>query len=464
MNRRRFVKTTGLGAAGLCAWGLRTANAMERQPNIVFMLSDDQAWSGLSVPMHDAIARSKSDFCETPNLEKLAQQGMRFSAAYAPASVCSPTRCSLQTGKSPAQNRWTKASRILTAEAGRKLIPPMHGKTLTGDEITIGAMMKTAGYATAHYGKWHLDGGGPGWFGYDEHDGNTNNRDAVSFVDPNPVDIFGMSKRALAFMEKSHKAGKPFFILLSYNALHQPQNALKSTIAKYEKRARGRNRRQIYRAAITEDLDTGVGMIIEGIEKLGLGDHTYLIYMSDNGAGGGRRSGILRGGKGSVWEGGIRVPLIVRGPGIAPNSICHSRVVGYDLFPTFCEWGGVKETLPGGIEGGSLVALLERGTGEIKRPREELVFHFPHYQNGTPQSAILLDNWKLMKFYETNDVQLFNLSKDIGEQRDLSKEMPAKAAELHGRLNAYLKAVRAQMPMPNPHFDPDAMIGQRRRR
>lgn len=427
------------------------AFAAER-PNIVFMLSDDQSWNGLSAPMHPDIPGSKGDIFHTPNLEKLAAQGMRFSAAYAPAPVCSPTRISLQTGKSPAQLHWTKAA---PPEEGRKLLEPRLIKNISAGETTIAELLRGAGYATAHYGKWHIAGGGPGQHGYDEHDGDTGNEQAFKFTDPNPVDIFGMADRAAAFMEKNSQIGKPFFIQLSWNALHASENALKATLAKYERRLSGENSKRITTAAMTEDLDTGVGRVMAAIDRLGLSSNTYLIYMADNGAGGGKK--VLRGGKGGVWEGGIRVPLIVRGPGVQPNSWCHVRVVGYDFLPTFCEWAGLPaQKLPPGVEGGSLVALLSHGgRGTAQRPREELVFHFPHYQiDDGPQSAIILGDLKLLKFYEDNHVELYDLSADIGERTDLSARMPAQTAQLRQRLERYLAAVDAQFPTPNPQFDP----------
>ena len=423
------------------------------RPNIVFMLSDDQGWSGLSVPMHPDFAGSKGEIFRTPNLEKLASQGMRFSAAYAPAPVCSPTRSSLQTGKSPAQLHWTKAA---PTEEGHKLIEPRIIKSLPASETTIAELLHDAGYATAHYGKWHISGGGPGAHGYDEHDGDTGNENAYQFHDPNPVDIFGMADRAAAFMEKNSKAGKPFFVQLSWNALHASENAMKATLAKYEHLNKGNNPKQATTAAITEDLDTGVGRVMDVIERLGLSKNTYVIYMSDNGAGGGKRAG-LNGGKGSVWEGGIRVPLIVRGPGVKPGSWCHERVVGFDFFPTYCEWAGIPDKkLPAGMEGGSIASLLTHdGKGSVKRPREELVFHFPHYQSDDgPHSAIFIGDLKLIRFFEDDRVALFDISEDIREQNDLAKQMPRDAQRLNSRLTDYLKAVKAQYPTPNPNFDP----------
>jgi len=424
------------------------------RPNIVFMLSDDQGWSGLSVPMHPSVPESKGDVFHTPNLESFAAQGMRFSAAYAPAPVCSPTRISLQTGKSPAQLHWTKAA---PAELGHKLLEPRLIKEIANQETTVAELLRSAGYATAHYGKWHLSGGGPGAHGYDEHDGDTGNEQAYKFQDPNPVDLFGMAERAASFMERNSKAGKPFFIQLSWNALHAPENALKSTMAKYTRLLSGDNTKRVATAAMTEDLDTAVGKVLASIDRLKLADSTFVLYMSDNGAGGGKRGG-LRGGKGGVWEGGIRVPLIVRGPGVAANSWCHTRVVGYDLLPTFCAWAGIAPNkLPRQIEGGSLVNLFgHQGKGEVKRPREELVFHFPHYQSEDgPQSAIMLGDLKLIKFYETNSVSLFNLANDLGERNDLAAKMPEQAKQLQQRLEQDLVAINAQLPTVNPDYNPN---------
>ena len=439
------------------------------RPNIVFMMSDDQAWNGLSVAMHPNIEWSKSSVVETPNLERLAAQGMRFSAAYAPASVCSPTRISLQTGKSPAALHWTKAA---GPESGHRMIEPRNVRQLDSSEVTIAELLRDAGYATAHYGKWHINGGGPAANGYDEGDGDIGNEYAHEYGDPNPADIFGMASRAVAFMEKNHRANKPFFVQMSWHALHAPQNAMKETLAKYAARLNSSvDEKRVGSAAIAENLDTGVGVVLDAIERLGLHDNTYVIYMSDNGAGGGAAGGGggsgkgggrgragLAGGKGGVWEGGIRCPFIIRGPGIPASSWCHTRIVGYDLYPTFCEWAGVPASkLPRDLEGGSIVNILDDGQGTVKRQREEMVFHFPHYQGGDgPHSALFLGNLKLMKFYEDGRLALFDLDADIAERNDLSRQMPEKVRELDGLLVSYLAAVDAQMATPNPDYDPAA--------
>jgi arylsulfatase A len=445
--------------AALCIMTAAAAAADKPpRPNIVLMLADDQGWNGLSVEMAPGVAGSKGAIMHTPNLERLAAQGMRFTNGYAPAPVCSPSRISIQTGRSPAALHWTKAA---PAETGHKLLEPRLIKQIGDEETTVGELLRQAGYKTAHYGKWHIAGGDPERHGYDAGDGDTGNENAYQFTDPNPVDIFGMAARAEAFMKASQAAGKPFFIQLSWNALHASENALEAALAKYAKLTGGSaDDKRTSVAAITEDLDTGVGRVLDALDRLGLAGTTYVIYMSDNGAGGGggggRREG-LGGGKGSVWEGGIRVPFLVRGPGIAANSWCDVPVVGWDLLPTFCEWAGVPpRKIPATVEGGSIAGLLTRGGKEIvKRPREEIVFHFPHYQSGQPpHSAIRMGELKLLHFYEDDRVALYDLARDIGERNDLATQRPADAKRLRDRLDKYLVAVDAQMPTANPDFDP----------
>lgn len=440
--------------AAICLWhgGCSYAIADDR-PNIVLMLSDDQGWSGLSVAMDPEIPESRSRVIETPHLETFAAQGMRFTQGYAPASVCSPTRISLQTGKSPARMQWTKAA---PPESGRLLIEPPLIKRIDQREITLGEMLREAGYATAHYGKWHLGGGGPGEHGYDEHDGDTGNEQAFKFQDPNPVDIFGMAERAAHFMEKSRDRGKPFFIQLSWNALHASENASQKALAKYESKMGAANRKAVTTAAISEDLDRGVGKVLGAIEALGLTDTTYVLYMSDNGAGGGSKT--LRGGKGGMWEGGIRVPMILRGPGIQAGSICRTAVVGYDWFPTFCQWAGIpSDQLPNRIDGGSLIPLLkDPKDGKVIRPREELIFHFPHYQGDAPHTAIRLGKLKLIHFYEDGTDLLFDLEDDPRESRDLAAQRSADVQLLKARMDAYLREVEAGLPKPNPDFQAEA--------
>jgi arylsulfatase A-like enzyme len=217
----------------------------------------------------------------------------------------------------------------------------------------------------------------------------------------------------------------------------------------------GGNEKSVSVAAITEDLDEGVGRVLESLDQLKLTDSTWVIYMGDNGASG-LRGSALRGGKGGVWEGGIRVPFIVRGPGLPPNSWCHTPVVGSDLLPTFCEWAGIPASkIPENVEGGSLAPLLANaGNGEVKRPRDFLVFHFPHYQGADgPQSALLKGNQKLIRFLEDDHIELYDLGRDIGESRDLSQSQASTARQLNEQLTQYLADINAQMPTVNPDYD-----------
>ena len=429
-----------------------SATAANR-PNILFLLSDDQDWIETSVQMHPDIPNSKSPHIQTPTLEMLASQGMRFSQAYSPAPVCSPTRISLQTGKSPAQVNWTKAAPGATAEDGYKLISPVLDRQIADSHITIAERLKSVGYATAHYGKWHIRGGGPEAHGYDESDGDTSNGDAAPHMGDNPVDIFGMGERAMAFMENSHNADTPFFIQMSYHALHYPQNARPDTYAKYEALLPNANEKTIGRSALAENLDEGIGLLLNKIDALGIADNTYILYMSDNGGGGNSNARPISGGKGNVKEGGIRVPLIIRGPGIAVNSWSHQAVVGYDFYNTFSVLAGIDSPFPEGIEGGSLVHIFQGIDVPVVRPREGLYFHFPHYQGDTPHSAIILGDYKLLHYYETGEDHLFNLSTDLKESNNLVAQLPEKTEELSQKLTNYLSEINASFPIPNPLYE-----------
>jgi arylsulfatase A-like enzyme len=454
MNTHPLLLSVLVSLAGLVAFA---AESVAPRPNIILLISDDQDWNGLSVRMHPDMAGSQSDFFETPNLEKFAAQGMRFSNGYAPAPVCSPTRISLQTGMTPARLGWTKAA---PAEEGHRLIEGDNRKAIRDEEVTFAELLRKAGYATAHFGKWHLGGGGPEKHGYDVSDGDTGNRDADAHKDPNPVDIFGMTDRAKLFMEKNRQAGKPFYLQMSYHALHVPENANRSSLAKFTAKTPGQLHRDPARAAIAYDLDTGVGRLLAAISALGLDKNTYVIYMSDNGGGGGgggKGKGStqgLRGGKGGLWEGGIRVPFIVRGPGVAPGSWCHQPVVGYDFFPTFCRWAGIKDKLPANVDGGDLSPLLSGLNQPVVRRDPALLFHFPHYQGDTPVSSIREGDLKFVLYYETNTRLLFDLAKDPSERTNLIDSRKEDAIRLEAKLRARLNEAGAKMPVASSNYKP----------
>jgi arylsulfatase A-like enzyme len=356
---------------------------------------------------------------------------------------------------------------------GNRLIPPRHINDLPSDLSTIPELLKQFDdrYITGHVGKWHLDGGGTEQHGFDVHRDGTSNRS--KYLRPGDEDfqlIFGVTDESIAFLEQRAKDEAPFYLQVSHNAVHLPADARKEAVTRVSARPLGDRHADVMHAAMTEDLDTGVGLLLDRLDELGLGENTYVIYFSDNGAYVQEKINNLplAGGKASVWEGGIRVPLILRGPGIEAESINRTLAIGWDLLPTILDLAGYEGALPENIDGGSLRELLEgQGGGDVERPLEEFVFHFPHYNHDkqtTPQSAIRVGDYKLIYFYETGESKLYNLVEDIAEQYDLSDRLQEKAAELKQRLDRYLADVQAGLPVVNARFDPRRDPNPKRRR
>jgi len=426
------------------------------KPNIVFILADDQAWNGTSVQMDSQVSGSKSEVIATPNLERLAAAGLRFSQCYAPAPVCSPTRISIQTGKTPASQHWTKAAPSAGNDPSLKMIEANCAKDLEARELTIGELLQTAGYRTAHYGKWHIAGGGPAKNGYDESDGDTSNRDADKYLPPDPCAVFSTSTRAADFMKKTHAAGKPFYIQISSYALHDSENALPETIAKYQKLLPNAKGQEVSRAAIMENLDTAIGNLLKSIDEQDLASSTYVVYMADNGMS--SKKGILSGGKGDLREAGIRVPFIIRGPAIPANLFSRTMITGEDLLPTFCSLAGITaDKLPKDLAGGDLCPVFAKPETKVTRAFPGMTFHFPHYQGGTPSSALIIGDWKLILYYEDDQIELYNLKNDLAEKTDLSKSESPRAAAMKADLIARLKSEDAWLPKPNPAYDRNAL-------
>jgi arylsulfatase A len=258
------------------------------------------------------------------------------------------------------------------------------------------------------------------------------------------------------------KEGTPFYVQLSHYAVHSPVSALAATQAECAERPLGKRHQRVDYAAMTQDFDRSVGEVMQLIKELGIGKNTYVIFTSDNGAAsrpGSQENKPLAGGKASLWEGGVRVPMIIVGPKV-PADICIDHpVMGTDLFPTFCEIAGVTDSFPQGVEGVSLIPLLTSKKGLIQRTSNALVFHFPHYGRGpkqVPQSAIRAGDDKLIYDYESGTAQLFDLSKDLSETNDLSGSLPEKTAKMKRELVAYLKKINAQLPEKNLSYDPAA--------
>jgi len=436
-----------------------TAQAATRSPNFVFILSDDQGWPATSVQMHPTRKDARSDYFQTPNLERFASQAMRFSQGYAPAALCSPTRRSLQFGQMP----------VRQGSSGFEEKYPI-GNT----HLTIPRLLKSVNsrYVAAHFGKWdHRTDLAPEHLGYDESDGNVGNRPgsiASGFdnrekwhkytVTEDPKRIFSLTDRSMDFMMRSVKDERPFYLQISHWAVHVTMQTRQASLAKYKQLPKGEKHNVPAFGGMTEDLDVGVGKILDKIDELGIADSTYVIYMADNGAAPWippnttrnlsnpltyeipSRNAPLRGGKWVTFEGGIRVPFIVRGPGVKPNSFCNVPVVGWDILPTIADIVDYKKNLPHDVDGGSFRGLLENeGRGSVKRLNSGLVFH--RYNDGYAHTAIRVGDFKLVKFWKEDKLLLFNLKNDFGETKDLAKVQPKKAKELHKQLMDYLKSV-----------------------
>jgi len=433
-----------------------------RPPNFVLILGEGAGWNSTSVPMDDTVPDSKSDLLQMPSLARLANEGVRFTNFYAASARCTPSRAAIFTGKSPAQLHMTfindgrRRDGNGAVDPGLKLIEPVALMELPASELTVGDILKRAGYATAHFGKWHVGRVSPAQHGFDANDGATANDGPDRNENPNPGEAFGMTDRGMAFMAQQVKAGRPFYLQMShYPGRRGEADARPETYAAVRQRAGMNDPRRVAAAAILEDMDAAIGEVLKKLDELGIANSTYVIYTTDHGAQGRNANRPLAGGKGTLLEGGIRVPFVMRGPGIKAGSFSRIPATDVDLLPTMAALAGVTAPLPTGIEGGSLVPALT-GRGVVKRPREELYFHFPHYDEGNdgPVSAVILGNEKLIKNYVSGELHLYDLSKDPGEIHDLAKENATEAAALDTRLTNYLKSIKAQLPSPNPVFDP----------
>lgn len=435
------------------------------KPNFVVILGEGHGWSSTSVQMDDTVPGSKSGYVRTPSLEKLSQDGMRFANYYAPSPRCTPTRASLFTGKSPARLHMTfvnEGKQDGWNNLNGKLLPPPASIELPTSEMTIAEVLKRAGYVTAHFGKWHMGRVSPSQHGYDKNDGANNNGGPDNVANPHPKQLYNMTECGIDFMAHQVKAAKPFYLQLSHYAARQGGAASPEALAKV-KAWGGLNDRELPEAAADLDLDIALGMLLKKIDELGISKNTYVIFTTDHGTPG--KNSPFSGGKGTVSEGGLRVPLIIRGPGIQAGACSHVRTIGEDLFPTIAGLAKVTEPLPKGIEGGSFAAVLASGgKGTVNRPREEFVVHFPHYDKDVigPASAIFLGDYKLIRVYENGMLRLYDIAEDPGERMDLATKIPDKTKELNQRLTDYLTAVDAQMPKPNPAYDPGKPTQERR--
>ncbi len=453
-------------------------------PNIVFILVDDMPWFGTPVRMSPDLPASATAFRHMPNVEKLAAQGMTFRNAYAAAGMCGPSRCSIQTGMMTARHLYSGNGgfgektngtvQYLTRgqDATRPLIQPEPQGNLRFP--SIGDALKAAGYATAHFGKWHLYGGGPAKHGYDESDGDTDNKTSQP-IDPatgersdtsdDPKLMFSLTRRSVDFIERQARAGRPFFVQISHYATHARYQATKQTLAKHEKNplfakiSHPRDRQHaILGAAMVEDLDTSIGLVLQKLADLGLAENTYVVFTTDNGYRTWNEAhDPLRGAKWWLWENAIRVPLIVRGPSIPAGSRTAVNVIGYDFLPTFADLAGATANLGPHLDGASFKRILFGGAPTAHDLNRPLYFHYPHYRVAPPASALIVGSTKLMHWYEWPDQRfVYDLAHDLGEKHNIAAADPARTAELHRRLMDGLKAAGAYFPKPNPNADPKA--------
>ncbi|MBL8753947.1 MAG: sulfatase-like hydrolase/transferase, partial [Planctomycetes bacterium] len=399
--------------------------------------------------------------------------GMRFSDFYVSAPRCTPARASLLTGMSAAKLGMTYVNeggreRRGAGRGGRggeaagepttatKLVPPTCRTELAADVTTIAELLRGAGYATAHFGKWHVGRERPSRHGFDVDDGANTNRGPGGNDKPNPEEGTAITDRGLEFVRARAAAKQPFYLQMSHYGGGSEDESRPETRMALAAELRGLRGKGAWQAAILRDLDDQIGRIVTALAEQDLADDTYVVVVFDHGAAGRNTNAPLRGGKGSVHEGGIRVPFLVRGPGVAGNVSCHVRASTADVLPTIADLAGVTRW-PDAVEGGSLAAVLRgRGTGPVARPREEIVVHFPHYDLGsTPASALFLGDHKLVRRYEDGVKLLYDIVRDPEENHDLAAAEPARLAELERRLDAYLKSIEAPMPSPNPDHGRD---------
>jgi arylsulfatase A-like enzyme len=518
--RRDFLRALGLGASALAFGSLLPAwakAAAERKLNFIFILTDDLGWSHLGC--------YGNDFIETPHLDRLAREGMRFTAAYVAAPLCSPTRASLLTGKHPVRTniltivkpesddkpapKRSEEERAAARKA-KRLFAPENAKFLALEEVTIAEALKEAGYATGYVGKWHLGGEDhyPQKQGFDFVRGESRTgqvdsffapykyRDRqIEFPDAKPGEY--LTDRLEAEAEKFIAANKdkPFFLFLSHYAPHVPFQAPPELVAKYEAKAKQRvqggvvgaaspprpgvqqNRGEdaaptksepiiadkewrdyILYAAMMDSVDQNIGRLRQCLEKNGLADNTVILFSSDNGgqcteANFPRTNAPFRDGKNRLYEGGVRVPLIVHAPGLVPaGAVTDTPVISMDIFPTLLALAGQPLRPDLHRDGIDLTPLIKK-TGPV--PERPFYWHYPYVVGGKdPTGAIRVGRWKLIENLLDRSAELYDLETDPGEKTNLAAKLPEKVKELQAQLHAWQKEINAPMPRLNPDYEP----------
>jgi arylsulfatase A-like enzyme len=454
-----------------------STEAPAAKPNIIFILIDDLGWA-------DTGPYGNQHY-DTPNLDRLAAEGMRFTNGYAACAVCSPTRAAVMTGRYPARlgvTDWIRArfqGGDMPADGknpsgwdrpeGRQLETPQNALWMESSEITIAEQLKQAGYTSAYIGKWHL--GMDDWYprkqGFDLNFGGCDFGQPPSYFDPytnerhNIPGIPFLPARQpgeyLTDREADEAANfirehrdKPFYLNLANYAVHTPIQAKEDLIEKYKAKGFSDSEQRIAYAAMVESMDDSVGRVMDTLDELALAENTLIIFTSDNGGLLGPTTNTpLRSGKGYPYEGGVRVPVIARWPGvIQAGSTSDFPVTSVDYLPTISEVVGVDLPADRAIDGLSLVPLLKQSATTLDR--DAIFWHFPHYRGKdvVPYSIVRAGDWKFIKRYDGKPYELFDLKSDPAETSDISAEQPEKVAELDQMLAQWLEDTKAKMPRP----------------
>lgn len=482
MNRRSFLKTAGVAAVSLACGGIGISKPKKRL-NMVFFLIDDLGWKDLGC--------FGSSFYETPNIDRLATESMKFTNAYAACPVCSPTRASIMTGKYPARmdnTDWFGAPQPDEVPGhhtkNKPLLPAPYSENLALEEVTLAEAFKDAGYETFFAGKWHLGETQKHWPERQGFDVNKGGHDRGwppgGYFAPwkNPCLENGpdgehlperLARETVKFI-KEHK-DKPFLVYLSFYSVHTPLQSREDLKQKYldkkeklglkadwvmqgRRKVRVVQEHEVY-AGMVDAMDQAIGKVLDALKKMGLYENTAVFFMSDNGGlstseGSPTSNQPLRCGKGWLYEGGIREPMMIKWPGVAKaGSTCAEPVISTDFYPTMLEMAGLASKPEQHVDGRSMVPLLK---GD-RMDRGEIYWHYPHYgnQGGAPGSAIRQGNSKLIEWFEDGRLELYNLKRDIGEKNNLADKHPDIVKRLHNKLIAWRKEVDAKYPSPNPN-------------
>jgi len=451
--------------------GLLQTSFAAVQPNIVLFLIDDLGWKDVGC--------YGSNYYKTPNIDRLAARGVRFTNGYAACAVCSPTRAAILTGKYPARlmltewlpsGRWNPKAKL---RSGRFL------RALPLEEITLAEALRKGGYRTLHVGKWHLGGppfslppqhgfdvnvggsehGAPGHYFY-PYTGSwkipTTNERVQKITLPNGKEGEYLTDRltseALALIEQDHE--KPFFLHFSHYAVHTPFQAKENITKKYEKIPEAKRQGKPVYAAMVQSVDESVGRIMDTLKKLNKLKDTLVIFTSDNGGfAKATNHAPLRGNKGCYYEGGVRVPFIIHWPAVAKaGHVSKVPVISMDLYPTCLTAAGLPPHPAQHRDGLNLIPLA-KGSGTLKR--DALHWHYPHYNShpsSVPSSVLRKGDWKLIETFDPEGVELYHLGRDLSETTNLAASEPAKLAELRQELADWRKKVGAERMEPNPDY------------